>query len=348
MTNEALGISIGLSLRGIGSLGTLSSSLNSLKNTLTDVKNGFKDVEVRTKTLSSLKIDQGNLKDQLSTINNLIRGGIAYGGVKVAMDFESAMADVKKVVDFTSEVDFQNFSNELLNLSRTIPLSAQELATITASGGQLGIAKDELMDYTKIVAKMGVTFDMSASMVGESIATLKNVLNLSMSEVENLGDTINHLSDNSAAKASAIVETISRVGGVAKVFKLSADQTAALSSSFIALGKSPEVASTAINALLNKMMTAPQQGAKFQEALNQIGIDSQYMKVAIQHNPQKALEQFLSMLEGVKDSEKMGVLTNRFGTEYADDMALLTSSVEDYKKAIKIVNDDSKKRSMSN
>jgi len=42
----------------------------------------------------------------------------------------------------------------------------------------------------------------------------------------------------------------------------------------------------------------------------------------------------------------MGVFTNLFGTGYADDMALLVSSLDEYKKALGLINDENKQGSM--
>ena len=262
--------------------------------------------------------------------------------IRGAIEFESSMADVKKVVDFTDKLDFSNFSKELLGLTKIIPLSANELAQITASGGQLGIAKENLLDFTTTVAKMSTAFDMSASEAGDSIAKLMNVYGLSMNEVQGLGDSINHLSDNSAAKASQIVETLGRVGGVAKVFGLTSVQAGALSSAFIALGKPPEVAATAINSLLLKLKTADKQGDKFREALRGIGLDATELKNSVDKDAQGALSNFLKTLEKLDKTEQMGVLSDLFGAEFSDDMALLVGGLENYNKALNLTADSSK------
>ncbi|GFY40391.1 phage tail tape measure protein [Trichonephila inaurata madagascariensis] len=95
--------------------------------------------------------------------------------IKVAIDFESAMADVK-VVNFTQNTnEAEEFARKLKKLSREIPLSAAELAKIAASGGQLGINKDKLLEFTTTVAKMATAFDMSAEKAGDSIAKLFSV-----------------------------------------------------------------------------------------------------------------------------------------------------------------------------
>ena len=60
------------------------------------------------------------------------------------MDFESSMADVKKVVDFDTPQQFKQMGNDILALTRKIPMAAEELAAIAASGGQLGIARNDI------------------------------------------------------------------------------------------------------------------------------------------------------------------------------------------------------------
>ncbi|MFP3022836.1 MAG: phage tail tape measure protein, partial [Wolbachia sp.] len=158
--------------------------------------------------------------------------------IKVAIDFESAMADVKKVVKFIKDEtkdEALEFAKELKKLSHTIPLSAAELAQITASGGQLGIEKEDLLEFTTIVAKMTTAFDMSAEEAGNAIAKISNVYGIGVDKMENVGNIINHLSDNTAAKAKEMVLTLNRIGGNAKQFGLEVDQASSLASAFISL-----------------------------------------------------------------------------------------------------------------
>ena len=85
------------------------------------------------------------------------------------------MADVRKVVEFNGDNEVNMFTQELKKLSPEIPLSAAELAQIAASGGQLGIQKNKLIEFTTTVAKMATAFDMSAEQAGDSIAKLANI-----------------------------------------------------------------------------------------------------------------------------------------------------------------------------
>ena len=259
--------------------------------------------------------------------------GVAFP-VKLAVEFESAMADVKKVVDFDTPKQFKEMEQDILRLTRTIPMAGTELAKITASGGQLGVARKDLPKFTETIAKMSVAFDMAADQAGDSMAKLANVYQIPIDQIGKLGDAVNHLSNSSPAKAGDIINTLGRVGGVAKQFGLTEIQTTSLSNAFISLGKTPEIAGTAINGMLTKLMTADKQGAKFQKALKNMGMESKDLKKAIKENGEQALMDFLKQVGKLPKENQMGALDDLFGLEYADDVAVLVSALETYKKSI--------------
>lgn len=259
--------------------------------------------------------------------------GVAFP-VKLAVEFESAMADVKKVVDFDTPKQFKEMEQDILRLTRTIPMAGAELAKITASGGQLGVARKDLPKFTETIAKMSVAFDMAADQAGDSMAKLANVYQIPIDQIGKLGDAVNHLSNSSPAKAGDIINTLDRVGGVAKQFGLTEIQTTSLSNAFISLGKTPEIAGTAINGMLTKLMTADKQGAKFQKALKNMGMESKDLKKAIKENGEQALMDFLKQVGKLPKENQMGALVDLFGLEYADDVAVLVSGLETYKKSI--------------
>ena len=260
--------------------------------------------------------------------------GVVMGLAEEAIKFESAMADVKKVVDFESPDGLKNLQKDILEMTRTIPMAKEELAQIAASGGQLGVAEKDLKSFTETIAKMGVAFDMPAEQAGDSMAKLANVYKIPIAQIGKLGDAINHLSNSSPAKASDIVNALGRVGGVAKQFGLTELQTASLSNAFISLRKTPEVAGTAINGMLTKLMTADKQGKKFQTVLEGMGTDAKALKKAIAENGEQALMDFLRQIEKLPKENQMGALVDLFGLEYADDVAALVGGLDTYKKSI--------------
>ena len=316
-----------------------SADLVRLERQQTRIGNSLRNM-TRTQTMQQMvqtRLDMGrNTREQLRSeaMGAMAGMGAVLVPIKAAMDFESSMADVRKVVDFDTPQQFKEMEQQLLNMTHRIPMAATELSKIAASGGQLGIARQDIAGFTETIAKMSVAFDMSADAAGDSMAKLANVYKIPIAKIGELGDAINHLSNSSPAKASDIVNTLGRVGGVAKQFGLTELQTASLSNAFISLGRSPEVAGTAINGMLTKLATAEKGGNKFQAALKSMGVSARDLKRDIAQNGEQALMDFLKAVNKLPKDKQMGTLVDLFGLEYADDVAVLTGSLETYQKSI--------------
>ena len=283
-----------------------------------------------------LELERGSREKMRSEVMGVVAAvGTVIMPIKVAMDFESSMAEVRKVVDFDTPQQFKQMGDDLLQMTHRIPMTGRELAQIAASGGRLGIARKDIANFTETVSKMSVAFDMAADQAGDSMAKLANVYKIPIAQIGRLGDAINHLSNSSPAKASDLVNTLGRVGGVAKQFGLTELQTASLANAFISLGKTPEIAGTAINGMLTKLSTADRQGSKFQRTLKNMGISAQELKANIAKNGEQALVDFLKQLNKLPKADQMGALVDLFGLEYADDVAVLAGNIEAYEKSIR-------------
>ena len=267
-------------------------------------------------------------------------GGLA-GVVAEAVQFEAAMASVKKAVDATPEA-MAHLSSQVKELAIELGMVPEAVAEITAAGGRLGVAFEDLPEFTRLAGQMAVAFDMTAEAAGDSAAKLANVFQIPLSEVRALGDAINTLGNNTAAREGEIVEALTRIGGSARQFGLATEQTAALTASFIALGKSPETASTAINALLNRLQTGGQGVSGFAEGLEDLGLSANRLAENIRANPQAALREFLGLLEKLDNQQRAITLTKLFGQEYADDISLMVGSLAEYDRQLGLVGDKTK------
>lgn len=295
--------------------------------------------------IDELRSKTNGWRDALSEMRGrAVELGAALAGIvipsKIAIEFESAMADVRKTVDGTPE-QIKALGDELKEMTRSMPLTAVELAKVAAAGGQLGIAAKDIGEFVRITATMATAFNMPAAEAGVAIGKLKNIFSLSLKEIESFGDAINQLGNTTAATEKDIVEVLLRIGGTSKSFGLAKEQAAALAAAMLSLGKSPEVAATGINALLNKMQTATQQSGDFQEALGRIGMSADQMAEAVAKNPQKAITDLLETLAKLDNREKSEVLTGLFGAEYQDDIAVLVNSLQTYRDTLDQVGESS-------
>ena len=279
-----------------------------------------------------------------SAYGELIGAGALGFGLKAAIapaiQFEQAMADVAKVVKDDSVEAISSLSAQIIALSRNIPLAQGELASIAAAGARLGLEQADLPDFVSVVARMASAFDLLPEEAGTAIAKLSKIFEIPITNIELLGDAINELA-KTGAREGDIVDVLTRVGGVASQFGLSANQTAALGTALLSLGKTPEVASTGINALLTKLQAADAQSKKFKDTLSDLGVDSVELANDIRENPEAALIKFLQALEELDEQSRSVSLVNLFGQEYADDISLIVGRLDVLRNAFGIVTEES-------
>ena len=115
----------------------------------------------------------------------------------------------------------------MLELSKRIPMTADALAQIVASGGQSGIDKKDLTAFAESAAKMGVAFDITADHAGQMMAQWRTAFNMGQKDVEELADKINHLGNNTAASALPISEVVTRIGPLGEVGGMASGEIAA-------------------------------------------------------------------------------------------------------------------------
>lgn len=214
-------------------------------------------------------------------------GAALWKPISGAVAFESAMADVSKVVDFQSAEAFQTFQQAIRDLSEIPGMpAANDLAAIAAAAGQAGIAGDDLSRFTEVAAKVGTAFDIGAGEAGEALAKLMTGLDLTIPEVTSLSDAMNHLSNAQASSAAEILDVVRRVGAQAKQYGFTAEQVSAFASAMIASGAESEVAATSFRnmgmALTRGASATKRQNAALQElGLNAVDVAERMQKDAV-------------------------------------------------------------------
>ncbi|GHT98745.1 hypothetical protein FACS1894126_4520 [Alphaproteobacteria bacterium] len=151
-------------------IGTLISQQSKLGSSIANLKTRYGELNKIMGQRDAVLAQRANLRGQM--MDAVALAATLGAPIKAAVDFESAMADVAKVVDFPEPDGLLKMGNSLKEMSRTIPLSAEGLAQITASGGQLGVASKDLGTFTESVAKMSTAFDMTAEEAGNAMAQL--------------------------------------------------------------------------------------------------------------------------------------------------------------------------------
>jgi TP901 family phage tail tape measure protein len=292
----------------------------------------------------------GQIAKQAAAIASAAWGALKIGefvtdSVQAAVDFESAMADVAKVVDGIRDENgnltdsYYAMSDSIVQMSKDIPMAAEDLAAITAAAGTAGIAADELTTFTETAAKMGVAFDTTAEQAGDWMAKWRTSFSMGQEEVTALADQINYLSNNSASTASEISTIVTAVGPLGDVAGISAAQIAALGSTMVGVGVQQDVAATGIRKLATTMVAGSSATKAQATVLQQLGLDATEMAERMQTDAEGAILTFLEAVSKLPEAEQAAALKNYFGQESVGAIAPLLTNLDVLRERFEMVAD---------
>ncbi|CNF83090.1 phage tail tape measure protein [Yersinia enterocolitica] len=295
-------------------------------------------------TLTTMQKDlrkfKGEFKDIISSA--AVAGAAITAAFAVpisqAMDFESTMADVRKVVDFDSPQQFKQMADDVLELSSNLPMAATGIGEIVAAGGQAGIAREELTRFAEDAVKMGIAFDQTAEESGQMMAQWRTAFKLTQNEVVTLADKVNYLGNTgpaNAAKISAIVTRIGPLGGVAGV---ASGEIAAMGATIAGMGVESEIAATGIKNFMLSLTSGSGKGIKG-KVLKAIKIDPKQLAADMQKDSKTAILKVLDSVAKLPKAKQAAALEALFGRESLGAIAPLLSNTDKLRENFKKVAD---------
>lgn len=235
----------------------------------------------------------------------LTTGVTALSGVviKMGVDFESAFAGVEKTVD-ASEEELASFREEIRQLSKEIPLAATEIAGIAEAAGQLGIKNENLIEFTRTMADLGVATNMTSDQAATSLARFANVAGMSQDQFDRLGSVIVDLGNNLATSESEIVDMGMKLVGAGTQLHLSEAQILGMAGALSSVGIEAEAGGTAFSTLMSKMQLAVETGNDSLKDFAQIaGMSAGDFKKAFKEDAAGAI---ISFIQGLKEANEKG------------------------------------------
>lgn len=303
-------------------------------------------------TLSGIRRRVAGFRNQMERsglgrigFSDLIQGGVFaapfIAGTRAAIEFESKMADVRKVVDFKTPEQFDQMGRDILEMSKNMPVAAGGIAEIVAAGGQAGIARKELKAFARDAVQMGIAFDQTASESGDQMAKWRTSFKLTQEGVTGLADQINYLSNNGAATAKQISAIVTSIGPLGAVAGLAAGQIAAMGSTLAGMGVGQEIAATGIKNLM-LTLTAGASATKAQsQAFKSLRLDAKEVAQGMQTDAQGTITKILETVGRVDKDKRAAVLTQLFGKESVGAIAPLLTNLDQLKTNFAAVGDSS-------
>nr|WP_276583580.1 phage tail tape measure protein [Pseudomonas sp. RIT-PI-S] len=262
-------------------------------------------------------------------------------GAKAAIQFESAMADLHKVVNFDNPTQFAQMGDDIGKLSEKLPMTANDIAKLVAAGGQAGIARGELLGFAEDAVKVGIAFGQTAEQSGDMMARWRTSFKMTQADVVGLADRINYLGSTGGANTRQISDVVTRVGPLGKAAGPATGQIAAMGATMVGAGVEQDVAATGIKNFMLAMTQGSAATKSQAQAFKALRLDAEQVAHAMQTDAQGTILDLLNRVGGVEGAKQAGVLGSLFGTESVTAVASLLANLELLKRNLNNVGDAS-------
>lgn len=258
----------------------------------------------------------GAIGDKMSSAGAALTKGLtlpilAVGGasLKLAVDFETAFAGVRKTVNDLDEQGFGKLEQGLRDLGRETGTMPANLAAIAEAAGALGIAGDDILGFVETVNKLDVATDLDAGGAATALGKLKNVLDLPVEELENLSSAIVDLGNKGASTEPEIVDLALRIAASGKNAGLSTPEILAYAAAVADAGIQAEAGGTAISQTFGDVARAVATGKDLKDFARVAGESASDFARDFREKPAQAIAAFIDGLQRInKEAGPGGVL----------------------------------------
>lgn len=302
----------------------------------------------RQQRLQANQAKRGELQGQvLGTIGAAMT---VAAPVKLAIDYESTFADLKKVANFTSAEQEKQVQQDIFAAAQRTGISANGMTAIAASAAESGVANDDqgnldpakLKQFLNDAAEMAVAYNISAEEAGERLAIFQSRMGLSTEQTKAMGDAMNYLASKTNATAAKTSQVVSRIGAVGVTAGLSAKSIVGLAGAFVSTSESPEVAGTAMKSFLLAMAQGEAMSKTQRDAFAKIGIRNvKALAEGMKKGGPEAENTIMTVFEAMRklpEAEQAGIAKDIFGLESFASIAPLVNDPAKLAKAFALAN----------
>lgn len=303
----------------------------------------------RMERLRGIQAERGNRKEIYGSLLETVApaAGVVMP-VKLAIDFESSMADAAKTMDGMRDASgkltpkYYEMQNVIKGMGRELPLAHEEIARLFAAGGQLGMSDvGELKEFATMSAHMSVAFGMSSEEAADAIGGFRTALKMNLSEVRSTLDLMNQFANTTSSTEKGIAEIVSRIGGLGDVAGLPAKPLTALAATLDSMKISPEIAATGIKNMMLSMVAGTEATKGQRAAYAKLGIDVEKLARDMQRDGPAAILAVLEAVQRLEKHEQTSIMQAIFGKESLGAIAPLLGNLELTRKNLRLAADES-------
>lgn len=274
----------------------------------------------------------------------LLMGGATYAAREVwrgtagqSINFEAAMADVKKKVDLPEGRSWSEIEREIDKGALKFGRSRGEVAAMTANLGASGVAFEDLPDYIAMTIGTGVAWDVTADSASEKLMQARAGLGWNAQQLRDYGDKVNALGDASNALERDIAEMFGRASGAAAAAGVPTDTTLAGLAALNSVGVQPEIASRFFAQFSAKMAMASTDSPKKWAAA---GLNNKAVTAGMRTKPFETMVTVLDQIASKANAAELAV--EIFGEGWWDEAMRLQRAIPEWRRLKAILDDPAK------
>lgn len=254
--------------------------------------------------------------------------------LQAGIKFESAFAGVRKTVN-ASEEDFQKLSQSVKDMSEVIPATTSELSGIMELAGQLGVDTGNLVKFTKTIAALGVSTNLTNDEAAAMLAQFANITGMKLENIDRLGSTIVALGNNFATTEASIVQMGQRLAGAGSQVGMTEPQIMAFATALSSVGIEAEAGGSAFSKLMVNMKVASETGMKAKDVIAATGLSLRDLELMADQDSKSfkklasglglTTTELKTMMSASGDLDKFakvaGMTAEQFATAYGENAA---------------------------
>ncbi len=221
-----------------------------------------------------------------------------------SIEFESAVTGVYKTVNGTDE-QLAAIAKGIKDMSLEIPATTTEIAGIAEAAGQLGIQTNNVLAFSRVMADLGETTNLSATDGAKALAQFANVTQMNQGDFDRLGSTIVALGNNMATTEADIVSLGQRLAGSGKQIGLTEAQIMGFAAALSSVGIESEAGGTAFSRVFSEMQVAVETNKESLEDFAKVaGMTAEQFKTSFRQDAAGAITAFI---EGLSHMSEAGI-----------------------------------------
>lgn len=272
--------------------------------------------------------------------------------IKLAIDYESNWADLKKVANFAKDDNEKRIKQDIFSVSERTGLGPNEVTKIAAAAAEAGVANgadgnldpEKMKRFLNDAAEMSVAYGITAEEAGERLATYQSRMELTAEQTRGMGDAMNYVASKMNATAADTSSVVARMGALGRTAGLSEKSIVGLAAAIVSTSENKETAGTAMKNFLLTLSQGNAMTKSQKETMKRLGFSNvRAIAEGMKKGGKEAENTLLTVLGAIKkmpEAEQAGIAKELFGTESLASLAPLINNPQKLREVFALANSE--------